>query len=41
MNIKSSEGGKTRRKKIRAAKKGLTVKEKENEPSEPYIAEGF
>ena len=34
MDIKSSEGGKTRRKKIRPAKKGLIVKEKENEPSE-------
>ena len=41
MDIKSSEGGQTRRKKIRAARKGLIVKEKENEPSEPYIAEGF
>ena len=40
MNIKSSEGGKTRRKKIRPAKKGLIVKEKENEPSESYIAGG-
>ena len=34
MDIKSSEGGKTRRKKIRPARKGLIVKEKENEPSE-------
>ena len=41
MDIKSSVGGKTRRKKMRAAKKGLIVKEKENEPSESYIAGGF
>ena len=41
MDIKSSEDGKTRRKKIRAVKKGLLVKEKENEPSESYIAGGF
>ena len=34
MDIKSSEGGKTRRKKIRPARKGLIVKENENEPSE-------
>ena len=34
MDIKSSERGKTRRKKIRPARKGLVVKEKENEPSE-------
>ena len=41
MDIKSSVGGKTRRKKMRAAKKGLIVKEKENEPSESYIAGRF
>ena len=41
MDIKSSEGRKTRRKKIRAAKKDLILKEKENKPCEPYIAEGF
>ena len=41
MDIKSSEGGKTKRKKIRAVKKGLIVKEKESEPSESYIAGGF
>ena len=41
MDIKSSEGRKTRRKKIRAAKKGLILKEKENKPCEQYIAEGF
>ena len=41
MDIKSLEGGKTKRKKIRAVKKGLIVKEKENEPSESYIAGGF
>ena len=41
MGIKSSEDGKTRRKKIRAAKKGLIVKGKENEPSASYIAGGF
>ena len=41
MDIKSSEGRKTRRKKIRAAKNGLILKEKENKPCEPYIAEGF
>ena len=40
MNIKSSEDGKTK-KKIRAVKKGLIVKEKESEPSESYIAGGF
>ena len=31
MDIKYSESGKTRRKEIRAVKKGLIVKEKENE----------
>ena len=41
MDIKSLEGGNTRIKKIRAVKKGLIVNEKENEPSEPYIAGGF
>ena len=41
MNIKCSVVGKTRRKKIGAVKKGLLVKEKENEPSESYIAGGF
>ena len=41
MDIKSSVGGKTNRKKMRAAKKGLIVKEKENESSESYIAGGF
>ena len=41
MNIKCSVVGKTRRKKIRAVKKGLLVKEKKNEPSESYIAGGF
>ena len=41
MDIKSSEGGKAKRKKIRAVKKGLIVKEKESEPSESYIAGGF
>ena len=41
MDIKSSEGRKTKRKEIRAVKKGLIVKEKESEPSESYIAGGF
>ena len=41
MDIKSSEGGKKKRRKIRAVKKGLIVKEKESEPSESYIAGGF
>ena len=41
MDIKSSESWKTRRKKIRAGKKGIIVKEKENEPSEWYIAGWF
>ena len=41
MDIKSSEGGKTRRKKIRTVKKGLIVEEQENEPSESYITGGF
>ena len=41
MNIKCSVVRKTRKKKIRAVKKGLLVKEKENEPSESYIAGGF
>ena len=41
LDIKSSEDGKTRRKKIRAAKKSLIVRGKENKPSESYIAGGF
>ena len=41
MDIKCSESGKTRRKKIRAVKKGLIIKEKGNEPFESHIAGGF
>ena len=41
MDIKSSEDGKTRRKNIRAVKKGLIVKGKESEPSESCIAGGI
>ena len=41
MNIKTSESGKKRRKRLRAVRKGLLVKEKENEPTESYIAGGF
>ena len=41
INVKCSEGGKTRINKIRAVKKGLKVIEQENEPSESYITGAF
>ena len=41
MDIKCSAGGKTIRKKIRAVKKGLLFREKENGLFQSYIAGGF
>ena len=38
---KSIDGGKKRRKRLRAVKKGLIDKEKEIEPKESYVAGGF